>query len=207
MPRESSQLITIEVTIRTWPLAYKGPSVVGHTTASKWPELRKFRNNSFKARLLAITRITELGTFIAMYSYRSIFLTVFVILCLAYLLLTSVIYYRATSLKEPKNEQWLRRPELTQDATKSTDLTVLGRALERVDVPAEVGDIFISIKTTSKNHETRLPHIFLTWLMAVWPGQVTHSLKIVTCHVLLTCHVKYNKEIGVVQTLSRPFQL
>ena len=50
-------------------------------------------------------------------------------------------------------------------------ISVLGRRPERCVLTGE-DDIYVSIKTTSINYETRLPIILLTWLQSVRPEQV-----------------------------------
>ena len=53
-------------------------------------------------------------------------------------------------------------------------LQSLHRRVEKKGVLAK--DIFISIKTTSKYHSTRLPSILFTWLQNVSPSQVVATL-------------------------------
>ena len=63
----------------------------------------------------------------------------------------------------------------------ASNVTVLGRVLEKC-VPTSTStsttsgfsqeDIYITIRTTQKNHNTRLPPILLTWLQTVQPDQV-----------------------------------
>jgi hypothetical protein len=54
--------------------------------------------------------------------------------------------------------------------TKSISLLAANHA-ERVKIDGGEG-IFVSIKTTGKYHETRLPPLVLTWLQTLQPEQV-----------------------------------
>ena len=49
-------------------------------------------------------------------------------------------------------------------------ISVLGRRPERCITGED--DVYISIKTTRRNHKTRLPILLLTWLQSVRPEQV-----------------------------------
>ena len=50
------------------------------------------------------------------------------------------------------------------------NVSLLGKRLERCDFAAD--DIFITIKTTQKNHKSRVLVLLLTWLQTVRPEQV-----------------------------------
>ena len=49
-------------------------------------------------------------------------------------------------------------------------VSLLGKQVERCLTGAD--DIYIAIKTTHKNHKTRVPVLILTWLQTVKPEQV-----------------------------------
>ena len=69
--------------------------------------------------------------------------------------------------EERKEKVTVRMPECSV-----TSMTLVeGGYAERVVVNSSE-DIFVSIKTTHKYHEIRLPPLVLTWLQAVSPEQV-----------------------------------
>ena len=82
------------------------------------------------------------------------------------------------------------------------NVTVLGRVLEKcVPRPTSTSttgrfsqdDIYITIKTTQKNHNTRLRPIVLTWLQTVQPDQVRLPIRV-------TVRLQYEMERLHVQT-------
>ena len=93
---------------------------------------------------------------------------------------------------EPTNTRTAVQPQQTPTASKSQDLlvsnqgtscnnpnaTVLGRPLDRCAASeavklAEEEDIYVSIKTTARNHESRILPDLLTWFQTLNPQRVT----------------------------------
>ena len=65
--------------------------------------------------------------------------------------------------------------------TESTALSLLVGGHQEGVVVNGSEDIFVSIKTTQKYHDTRLPPILLTWLQTIHPWQVCDVCGILEC--------------------------
>ena len=74
-----------------------------------------------------------------------------------------------------------QEPSLVPSCSAST-LTVLGKPLDRCATSqamqlAEEEDIYMSVKTASKNHASRMLPVLLTWLQTLQPKQVLNTKK------------------------------
>ena len=82
---------------------------------------------------------------------------------------------------------WPRLEEaVTVSQPRGKKVFVLGKLAER-RVEDGGGDIYVSIKSTAKNHKKRVAYSMLTWLQTVKPEQVSEHVATVFRISLLSC--------------------
>ena len=95
-----------------------------------------------------------------------------------------LIYHNLTPSSSPFIDQAVQPSVSTQAAAQpctNPDLRVLGKPLDRCAASeavklAEEEDIYVSVKTTARNHESRMLPILLSWFQTIKPQRVCENL-------------------------------